>query len=128
MKKPSRRILLVDDNEDFRVTLSTRLVAEGFDVTTSASGSDAIQLSAQQPFDLILLDMLMPEQDGVTTYRQLREQPATREVPVILLTGVAVEGHWEPIQRDADPRAFVMGKPYDYRALLARIGQLLELP
>jgi CheY-like chemotaxis protein len=120
-----RRVLVIDDNADFCETISTRLRAEGFDVRTAASGQEGLDAVATQAFDVILLDMLMPEKDGVATYQELRANPATKRVPIILLTGVAVEGHWEPMQQDADPLAFVLGKPHDYRTLMARIHQLL---
>lgn len=123
-----RRILMIDDSEDFRTTVSTRLTTEGFQVTAVGSGAEGLHATAHQTFDLILLDMVMPEKDGVATYRELRAQPKTREVPLILLTGVAVEGHWEPLQQEADSLAFVMGKPSDHTILLARIHQLLPQP
>lgn len=122
-KKP--RILLVDDSDDFRETVSTRLNSEGFEVTGVASGREGLEIASKTNFDLILLDMVMPEKDGVTTYQELRANPNTKEVPIILLTGIAVEGHWEPMQYESDSRAFVMGKPYDHSALLGRIHQLL---
>ena len=121
-----QRILLIDDSEDFRTTVATRLNAEGFETTALATGSEGLALTAHQTFDLILIDMLMPGKDGVTTYQELRENPKTREVPIILLTGVAVEGHWEPLGYESDTRAFVMGKPYDHSTLLARITQVLS--
>ena len=123
-----RRILLIDDSEDFCETVSTRLRSEGFDVTAVNSGQAGLDAVAAEPFDLILLDMLMPEKDGVTTYQELRANPQTAQVPVILLTGVAVEGHWEPMQYEEDRLAFVLGKPHDYRTLLARINQMLTQP
>ena len=121
-----RRLLLIDDSEDFRETMSTRLRTEGFDVTAVGSGQEGLDLvAAGKAFDVILLDMLMPGKDGVTTYQELRATPQTQRVPIILLTGVAVEGHWEPMHYEEDVLAFVLGKPHDYRTLLARINQVL---
>lgn len=122
-KKP--HILLVDDSDDFRETVTTRLISEGFEVTGVSSGREGLEKAGTMNFDLILLDMVMPDKDGVTTYQELRARPRTKEVPIILLTGVAVEGHWEPMQYESDSRAFVMGKPYDHSTLLGRINQLL---
>ncbi len=121
----AKRLLLIDDNADFREALGTRLTATGFDVTSVASGQAGLSAIAAHPYDLVLLDMLMPEKDGVTTYQELRANPSTRRVPVILLTGVAVEGHWEPMPYETDGQAFIMGKPYDLSVLLARIEQVL---
>ena len=116
---------MIDDSEDFRATVSARLKAEGFELTTVGSGREGLDATAKQTFDLILLDMLMPEKDGMATYQELRASPKTREVPIILLTVAAVEGHWEPMQYQEEHCAFVMGKPYDHTILLSRIHQLL---
>ena len=120
-----RKILLIDDNQDFRDTLGTRLRQEGYEVTAVASGQDGLKALVGQSFDLVLLDMLMPEQDGIETYQAMRAAEPTRKVPVILMTGMAVEGHWEPLPYETDGAAFVMGKPYDLSLLVARITQLL---
>ncbi|MBI4343429.1 MAG: response regulator [Candidatus Omnitrophica bacterium] len=120
-----RRILLIDDNQDFRDVLSARLQREGYTVTAVASGQEGLKTLVGQAFDLVLLDMLMPEQDGIETYQAMRAADATRKVPVILMTGMAVEGHWEPLPYETDGAAFVMGKPYDLSLLVARITQLL---
>ncbi len=120
-----RRILLIDDNADFRGVLGTRLRKDGFSVELSASGDDGLKALAKHSFDLILLDMLMPERDGIETYQALRANPTTKQTHVILLTGMAVEGHWEALPYESDGACFVMGKPYDLGVLIARINELL---
>ncbi len=119
------RILLIDDNADFRETLTVRLQADGYQIRAVATGEDGIAAIANEPYDLVLLDMLMPHKDGIATYEDLRANPRTRRLPIIMLTGVAVEGHWEPMPQETDNRAFVMGKPYDLALLVARIDQVL---
>ena len=121
-------ILLIDDNADLRDSLSTMLRAEGFSVTAVGSGPEGLDATAREAFDLILLDMLMPDQDGISTYQDLRGNPVTRKTPVILFTGLAVEGHWEAMPQEGDGPCYVMGKPYDMSLLLARISQLLSQP
>ena len=122
------RLLLIDDNRDFQDVLSRRLTSQGFAVRTASSGRAGLAAALQEPFDLILLDMLMPEQDGIATYQELRAHPETRAIPVILLTAIAVENHWEPMPYETDGPAFVMGKPYDYMVLVERIRQVLGTP
>ena len=119
------RILLIDDSQEFREALCTRLSSQGFDMRQAGSGQEGLEVVQREPFDLVLLDMLMPDKDGVTTYQELRANPTSRQIPVILLTAVAVEGHWEPMPYETDGKAFIMGKPYDYKLLLARINQVL---
>ncbi len=121
----ARRILLIDDNASLREVLTTRLHAHGFEVVAVSSGQAGLEAAARDPFDLVLLDMLMPGKDGVTTFQELRANSKTRCMPVILMTAVAVEGHWEPMPYETDGPAFVMGKPYDYGELIERITQVL---
>ena len=123
MTTPRKRILLIDDSRDFLEAVGTRLVASGFDVTASDSGEEAVALAAEEPFDVILLDMIMPGQDGVATYQQLRASAKQLTVPIIMLTGMAREGRWEA--SDTDPHAFTLGKPYEHSVLLARISEVL---
>ena len=120
-----RRILVIDDSVDFLKALEIRLQTEGFEVSTASSGQEGLEAIARQPFDLILLDMLMPEKDGVTIYQELRANPSTRATPTILLTGIAVEGYWEPMPYETDGISFIMGKPYDVKFLIARMHQVL---
>jgi CheY-like chemotaxis protein len=123
-----RNILFIDDNADLRESLSAQLRAEGFTVTAAGSGPEGLKATTRETFDLILLDMLMPDQDGIATYQDLRANATTRKTPVILFTGLAVEGHWEALPQEGDGPCYVMGKPYDMLLLLTRISQLLSQP
>ena len=127
MTSPAR-ILLIDDNQNFREAFERRLRAEGFEVTPVDSGQEGLHRTAVQSFDLILLDMLMPGKDGITTYQELRANPQTRQTPIILLTCAAIEGHWEPMPYDTDGPSFILGKPYDHQILVERINEVLAKP
>jgi DNA-binding NtrC family response regulator len=81
------RILLVDDEERFRTNLKKMLMAEGFEVTAAASGADALEELASQPYDVILLDMRMPDMDGLATLAAIKERHPEPEV--VVLTGHA---------------------------------------
>ncbi len=120
-----QRILLIDDADDLREVLSVRLRAEGYEVTSCATGKEGVEAALKQPPDLILLDMIMPDQDGMQTYQALRANASTRQLPVILMTSMALEAHWEALPYDTDGPCFVTGKPQDLGVLLARISQLL---
>lgn len=84
---PPKRILLVDDEDDIRevAQLSLEMVG-GWEVLTAGSGEEAVRLAGIEPLDAILLDVMMPEMDGLSTFRHLRDDPATRGIPVLLLT------------------------------------------
>ena len=81
------RILLVDDEERFRTNLRKMLVAEGFVVSEVNSGQKALEELAVQAYDVILLDMRMPDMDGLTTLAAIKERHPEPEV--IILTGHA---------------------------------------
>ncbi|MBU2513977.1 response regulator [bacterium] len=81
------KVLIVDDEKDFTETLAERLRFRKFDVDCANSGKEALEKIGQQSFDVILLDVLMPEMDGIETYAEMRKLDDL--VPVIMLTGHA---------------------------------------
>src|SRR5512133_1033824 len=81
-----KKILVVDDDENIRSLERTILEQQGFDVTTAGSGDEALKLLASGSFDLILLDVMMPGRDGFEVCRQVKQDPRTREMPVVFLT------------------------------------------
>lgn len=81
---PRARILVVDDDPDVLETLTEFLTLNGYEVTTARNGGDALMLLAVAPADVVLLDIAMPQVDGVTALRRIRvDHP---DLPVIMLT------------------------------------------
>jgi PAS domain S-box-containing protein len=120
----SGRILLVDDNADMRDYVQ-RLLGAHFDVETAPDGERALDLARRAPPDLVLADVMMPRLDGFGLLRSLREDPATRDVPVILLSARAgEEARVEGLAAGADD---YLVKPFGARELLARVAARLEL-
>jgi len=120
------RILLVEDNEMNRDMLSRRLQKRGFDVTIAVDGREGIDKALADPYDLILMDISLPEIDGCTATRELRSSPHTAQTPIIALTAHAMAGDRE--------RALEAGcndydtKPIELDRLLAKIHALLKSP
>src|SRR6266496_6032585 len=81
----AKRILVVDDDENILSLERTILEQKGFEVTAAAGGGEALKLLAGQVFDLVLLDVMMPEIDGFTVCRKIKEDPRLKDVPVIFL-------------------------------------------
>jgi DNA-binding NarL/FixJ family response regulator len=119
------RILVVDD-EPFNVDyLQQELEAHGFVIETAANGAEALQRVAVAAPDLVLLDVMMPELDGIAALRILKGDPETRLIPVILMTALnAIEDRVCGIEAGADD---FLSKPVDDRELLARIRTALSL-
>lgn len=117
------RILLVEDNEMNRDMLSRRLERRGFRVEIAVDGRQGIDMATAGSYDLVLMDMSLPEVDGWEATRRLREKPETRALPIIALTAHAMAG-------DRD-RAMEAGandydtKPVDLPRLLGKIEALL---
>jgi CheY-like chemotaxis protein len=120
----SRRILIIDDEDDIRMVaaLSLETVA-GWDVIVANSGAQGLQRAAEHMPDAILLDVMMPGMDGPTTFRELRKNPKTARIPVLLLTA-KVQG--------ADQRRFadlgveaVLTKPFDPLTLSDQMSRIL---
>ena len=118
------RILVVDDDPDILQFVEMNLDMEGFDAQTAESGRVALEVARQRPPDLILLDVMMPELDGLTVLRRLRSSPATSSIPVVLLTAKALaEDRVRGLDLGADD---YITKPFDIEELMARVKAVLR--
>lgn len=117
-------IFIVEDEEDIRELLVFNLEREGFDVRAFASGDEALaQLSTRRP-DLMLLDLMLPGTDGVEICRRLRQDPAGRSVPVIMVTAKGEESDVVlGLGIGADD---YITKPFNVRELVARVRAVLR--
>lgn len=118
------RILLVEDNEMNRDMLSRRLQRKGYEVSIALDGRQGVEMARSGGYDLVLMDMSLPEIDGWEATRQLRAAPETRAVPIIGLTAHAMAGDRE--------QALAAGcndydtKPVELPRLLGKIEALLS--
>lgn len=123
---PSRATVLIVDDDTGNLGILGHLLQPYHDVLAAPSGERALQISTGTPRpDLILLDVLMPQMDGYTVFAHLRENPATRDIPVIFVTGLDSTAEEE--------KGFALGavdyisKPYRAPIVLARVHTQLEL-
>ncbi|TMC53965.1 MAG: response regulator transcription factor [Chloroflexi bacterium] len=115
------RILVVEDDPRLAATLERVLAAEGHDVEGAGDGGDALRRARERPFDLVVLDIMLPGLDGIAVCRKLR---ATGPVPILLLTAL---GGTEERVRGLDSGADdYLVKPFAYEELLARVRALLR--
>lgn len=123
-KPSSARILVVDDNSVNRDMLQRRLEREGYLVDTAENGRHALEVVDTEKYDLILLDILMPEMDGYDVLRNLKESSEHRDIPVIMLTAVHEA---ESVRSCIDMGAAdYLLKPYNTMLLKARIASVLN--
>jgi len=113
------KILIVDDEESIRELISYNLKKEGYAFETAASGEEALQKIFSHKIDLVLLDWMIPEPDGLEICRRLRSNPKTANLPVIMLT-VKDEEVDKVLGLEMGANDYVT-KPFSPRELLARI-------
>lgn len=117
-------LLIVDDNEDNRDVLARRLQKQGHWAVTAASGPEALSILAEQPFDLVLLDVMMPEMDGYEVLFRIKSEPQTRHLPVIMISAL---DELESVVRCIDMGAAdYLPKPFNPTLLRARVGASLR--
>lgn len=123
MSSPRRIILIVDDEPHMLRLVGFSLKSLDATLLTATSGLDALQLIRERPVDLCIFDVHMKDIDGLTAIRELRQDAAHREIPVILLTG-AGETQVEEQGRALGVLAFFR-KPFSPAQLAARVRELL---
>lgn len=117
-------ILVVDDQEDNRAVLERRLRRQGHRVESAPGGRAALDLLGRERFDLVLLDVLMPDLDGLAVLERMKADPAIRGIPVIMISALDdVASVVRCIERGAEDH---LTKPFDPVLLRARIGACLE--
>ncbi|MBD1870671.1 response regulator [Oculatella sp. FACHB-28] len=120
-----KRILLIDDEDGARRIIQFSLeAAAGWEVLTAASGAEGLNLAEAEPFDAILLDVMMPDLDGAATFQRLQENPETRSIPVIMLTAKANPAEHQPLVELGI--AGIITKPFKIPALIAQIRAILN--
>jgi adenylate cyclase len=128
MKRPSQvdpgRVLVVDDNKVSRLLLARGLEQQGHRVTFAENGRQALELLHGQPFDLVLLDVMMPEVDGEQVLAQLTQAPDLRDIPVIM---ISASDEMDSVVRCIELGAEdYLSKPLNAVLLRARVSASLE--
>jgi CheY-like chemotaxis protein len=119
-----KRVLIIDDEDDIREVAQASLeMMGGWDVITASSSGEGLELAETAQPDAILLDVMMPDVDGPTTFQKLQANPLTHQIPVVLLTAKV---------QAADQRRFadlgvtaVLSKPFDPIALASQVAAAL---
>jgi DNA-binding response OmpR family regulator len=120
----SKSILLVDDDQEIRELLQTYLSRCGFVVRTVGDGAGFRQALNDEPSDLVILDVMLPDEDGFSLCRWVRQHPRQSQVPIIMLTASSDEADRViGLELGADD---YLGKPFSPRELQARIKALLR--
>jgi CheY-like chemotaxis protein len=120
---PARTVLIVDDFDDNRQMYAEFLAYSGFQVLEAANGEEALAKATEHVPDLVVMDLSLPVLDGWEATRRLKGDPRTRHIPVVALTGHALEGHSQGA-REAGCDAF-LAKPCLPDKLLETVKAML---
>jgi adenylate cyclase len=122
---PDPALLVVDDNEDNRYVLSQQLNIQGYDnITTATNGHEALNNLRSKSFDLVLLDIMMPDLNGYEVLERMRSSPELRNIPVIMISGI---GELDSVVRCIELGAEdYLPKPFEPTLLRARVRATLE--
>jgi len=118
------RVLIVEDEPDIRDLLVFHLERDGYQVAKARNGADALRQAQVSPPDLVVLDLMLPEMDGLEVCRRLRQNPVTQTVPIVMLTARGDEvDRVLGLEMGADD--YVV-KPFSPKELIARIRAVLR--
>jgi two-component system, OmpR family, alkaline phosphatase synthesis response regulator PhoP len=122
----SRRILVIDDEEAIRIIIQASLeFTARWTVFLAASATEGIKIARTERPDAILLDVMMPEMDGISLLHQLRSHPTTQDIPAIFLTAQAQETERKKLEKLSSG---VISKPFEPTAIARQISSLLNWP
>lgn len=123
MSQPSKRILVIEDEEDNRRIVRDLFTSVGYEIIEAVTGPEGVIAAETHVPDLILMDIQLPDLDGYGATRQIKANPALRHIPIIAVTSYALSGD--------DVKAFEAGcdgyvaKPFSPRELLAKVREYL---
>ncbi|MBW2366550.1 MAG: response regulator [Deltaproteobacteria bacterium] len=129
-----RKILVVDDEADMRIFVSTVVETSGYEALVARDGSEAFELALSARPDLVVLDVMMPKiEDGVHTYHRFKHHPDLKQTPIIMLSAIAHKTflHYVSVLAPStdgqtmEPEAY-MEKPPEAAELVRLIGSILH--
>ena len=124
-----KRILVVDDEPDFASIVQTNLESEGFTVEVAFDGVQGLEKVKENAPDLVILDVMMPEKDGYKMAKELKNNPTTEDIPIIMLTAVGDHvtttrySHADGMSMEADD---YLPKPASAEQILQSVNRLLD--
>ncbi|MCG8316351.1 MAG: response regulator [Pseudomonadales bacterium] len=120
----AKHILVVEDNPDNMKLVTWILEDEGYEITPAFSAEECLELTTENDYDLILMDISLPGMDGKEATRRLRETDRYKDKTIIALTAHAIKGEDEEIMQSGVNE--LITKPLDEEKLIARLAELLK--
>ena len=120
-----KKALVVDDEPNVRRLIHT-ILSKNFEVIEGEDGKQAIEIASAQKPDVILMDMMMPKMDGLTACHIIKKDPATKSIPVIMVTAIGFELNIK-LSQQMGASGYVT-KPFSSQVLLDKIAEVLAAP
>ena len=121
-----KKILVVDDEIDIHQMIADRLTDVGYETTVASNGEEALRKIQLEKPDLVILDVVMPGIDGASVCATLKEDPRTKTIPIIFLTGLRPkEDELRGVEIGGYP---VFAKPFNFEELLGTIREMINKP
>jgi len=119
------RVLVVEDDPILRRLLSTTLAPEGYEVIQAFNASLGLEACRKEKPDIVVLDVNLPDGDGIDVCRAIKDDPSIRHIPILIITGeaVQVEKRMEGLEAGADD--YIL-KPFNARELVSRLKNILK--
>ena len=121
----SKRILVVDDERDLALAVVARVQASGYDAVAVYSGKECLQAVEKDKFDLVVMDIVMPELDGIATACRLRSKPDTENIPIVFLSALVskddLQGAYGVVGGNV-----IIPKPFNGQDLISAIERQLK--
>jgi len=121
-----KTILVVDDEDFFRQNLVDKLKQSGFNVLEAKNGDEALEVALENHPDLILLDVIMPKTDGMTTMRKLREDSWGTSVPIILLTQLEPDDEMLQEIIESKPTYYLVKSKFRFDDVVEKVRERLS--
>jgi CheY-like chemotaxis protein len=125
MKNKKANILVVDDDERTRRMMEAMLTPQGYGVILAKDGKEAVEVSASKKPDFILMDAMMPEMDGLSACFEIKSNPATKKIPIFMLTALNGDGNKKMAEQVWGADGYLT-KPVDLNELLGTLNNFLD--